>query len=247
MDAYITCNTSVGIRYLLLISCYSRGECITFWSWVSRRRHEEVIQYYIQHVDKIIKVTEHAKKIIEAFMQNDRKSAENEWSEVFRYEKEADDIKRQILSELSREIFHPIDREDIIRLVLTSDDIAAYAKAWSRRLILLSIGSIPQDILNKLFVMASKVHEATLIMRGASEKLMSNPKEVLELANKIEALEEEVDDIRHEVFKDILNFCEQTKISQCLMAKEVMDSIENSADKCEDVADVLRSIALLSL
>ncbi len=41
--------------------------------------------------------------------------------------------------------------------------------------------------------------------------------------------------------------CEESKISQCLMLKEVMDSIENSADKCEDVADVLRSIALLSI
>ncbi len=180
-------------------------------------------------------------------MQDNKKGVENEWTEVFKYEKEADDIKRKILSELSSEFFHPIDREDLIRLVLTSDDVAAYAKAWSRRLTLLNVGNVPQEILNKLFVMASKVHEATLLMKKAAEKLMLDPREVLELANKIEVLEEEVDDIRHEVFKDILNFCEQSKISQCLMVKEVMDSIENSADKCEDVADVLRSIALLSL
>ncbi|MGB9729148.1 MAG: DUF47 domain-containing protein [Thermoprotei archaeon] len=247
MDVYITYYDDVRIRYLLLISCYFRGGPVTLWSWISRRRHGEVIQYYIQHVDRIINVTDHAKKIIEAFIQNNKKGVENEWSEVFKYEKEADDIKRKILSELSSEFFHPIDREDLIRLVLTSDDVAAYAKAWSRRLALLNIGNVPQEILNKLFVMASKVHEATLLMKKAAEKLILNPREVLELANKIEILEEEVDDIRHEVFKDILNFCEQSKISQCLMVKEVMDSIENSADKCEDVADVLRSIALLSL
>lgn len=111
----------------------------------------------------------------------------------------------------------------------------------------MTIGNVPQEILNKLFSMASKVHEATLLMKQAAEKLISDPREVLEIANKIEILEEEVDDIRHEVFKIILNFCERSKISQCIMIKEVMDSIENSADKCEDVADVLRSIALLSL
>jgi len=39
-------------------------------------------------------------------------------------EKEADDIKRKLIAELSSGIFHPIDRETILRLVLSSDDIA---------------------------------------------------------------------------------------------------------------------------
>jgi len=130
---------------------------------------------------------------------------------------------------------------------LTSDDVAAYAKGWSRRLSLIEPTNIPESTLIKLREMAENVHKSTLLMKNAAEKLLSNPKEALNISNEIERLEEETDDIRHEVFKEILKYCEESKVSQCLMLKEVMDSIENSADKCEDVADTLRSIALLSI
>ncbi len=220
---------------------------MTLWSWISRRRQWDVIRFYIEHVDKIIEVVDHAKKMIEFFLVKDLEGIKREWYEVFKYEKEADEVKRRILSELSRETFHPIDREELIRLVLTSDDVAAYAKGWSRRLSLIEPTNIPESTLIKLREMAENVHKSTLLMKNAAEKLLSNPKEVLNISNEIERLEEETDDIRHEVFKEILKYCEESKVSQCLMLKEVMDSIENSADKCEDVADTLRSIALLSI
>lgn len=220
---------------------------MTLWSWISRRRQWDVIRFYTEHVDKIIEVVNHAKKMIELSIVKDLEGIKNEWYEVFKYEKEADEVKRKILSELSREIFHPIDREELVRLVLTSDDVAAYAKGWSRRLSLIEPTNLPENILTKLREMAENVYKSTLLMKNAAEKLLINPKEVLTISNEIEKLEEETDDIRHEVFKDILKYCEESKISQCIMLKEVMDSIENSADKCEDVADTLRSIALLSI
>lgn len=220
---------------------------MTLWSWISRRRQWDVIRFYIEHVDKIIEVVDHAKKMIELFIAKDLEGVKNEWSKVFKYEKEADEVKRKILSELSKEIFHPIDREELVRLVLTSDDVAAYAKGWSRRLSLIEPNDLPENILTKLREMAENVYKSTLLMKNAAEKLLVNPREVLNISNEIERFEEETDDIRHEVFKEILNYCEESKISQCLMLKEVMDSIENSADKCEDVADTLRSIALLSV
>ncbi|MBS7621781.1 DUF47 family protein, partial [Candidatus Bathyarchaeota archaeon] len=43
--------------------------------------------------------------------------------------------KEEIISEISRGPFHPIDREDIIELVLTIDDIAANLKSASRKLL----------------------------------------------------------------------------------------------------------------
>lgn len=220
---------------------------MSLWSWISRRRQWEVIRFYIEHVNKIIEVMDHAKKTIEFFSKNDVEKVGVEWGAVFKYEKEADDIKRRVLSELSREVFHPIDREELVRLALTSDDVAAFAKDWARRLTLMDPANVPKEILSKLYKMADNAYQATLLMRKAAEKLLTEPKEVLDIANEIERLEEETDDIRHDVFKDVLRYCEESKISQCIMVKEVMDSIENSMNKCEDVADTMRSIALLSI
>jgi len=50
-----------------------------------------------------------------------------------------------------------------------------------------------------------------------------------------------------EVLREIPSICSEVKISICPVLREVIDSIENAADKCEDVADILRSIVLLNL
>jgi len=57
---------------------------------------------------------------------------ENQWRIVFESERKADDIKRRIIRELSEEFVHPIDREELIRLILATDDIATFAKEASR-------------------------------------------------------------------------------------------------------------------
>jgi uncharacterized protein Yka (UPF0111/DUF47 family) len=80
----------------------------------------------------------------------------------------------------------------------------------------------------------------------AIEKLVEEPRAVLELANEIERIEEEVDDMRIEVFNEIIQLCDKVGTSFCILSKELMDSVENAADKCEDVADTLRSLALLT-
>ena len=69
----------------------------------------------------------------------------------------------------------------------------------------------------------------------------------MKIADKIEALEEEVDEIRVMGLAKVLEWCDKTGPSACIIAKEAVDSIENAEDRCEDVADVIRSIALLSL
>jgi len=221
---------------------------LSTWSWISRRRHREVMLLYIDHVNKVIEVIEHAKNIVEAYHRKDLASIEKEWQNVFRLEEEADNIKRRILQDLSQGIFHPIDREDVIRLVFTTDDIAAYAKAWSRRITFININEkIPENIMKAFMTMASMVYEATKLIGDAARKLIEDPRDVLAIAERIERIEESVDDVRAEALREILNICNEIKISTCLILKEIIDSIENAADKCEDVADILRSIVLLNL
>jgi uncharacterized protein Yka (UPF0111/DUF47 family) len=146
-------------------------------------------------------------------------------------------------------VFHPIDRETILRLVLGSDDIAAYAKAWSRRVVLMLPlqERLPESTTSRLLIMGRKVVDATRLVKESVEKLVEEPRAVLELANKVERLEEEVDELRVSVFSEIIKICDSSKTSFCILSKELMDSIEDAADKCEDVADILRSLALLAI
>ncbi len=217
------------------------------WTWISGARKRELFGLYLKHVREVERVIEKARDVIGELVRGSEETVAILWNDVFESERRADEIKRKILHELASEVFHPIDREEIVRLVLTTDDVAAYAKAWSRRAVLYLPERLPKDIGDTLYMMASKVLEAVKLLGQAAELMPSKPREVLEIANKVESIEEEIDDIRHEVFKNILKFCETSKVSECLLLKEIMDSVENASDRCEDVADVLRGIALLSI
>jgi predicted phosphate transport protein (TIGR00153 family) len=220
---------------------------MSLWSWISRRRREDLLKFYVEHVDYVVRVVEESRKVIDELVAGNAELVATYWNSVFELERKADEVKRRILAELASEAFHPIDREEIVRLVLTTDDIAAYAKAWSRRAVLYLPERVPEGIGRAFREMATKVEEATKYVRRAVEYLPKDPRSVLEIANAIESLEEAVDDIRHDVFREILKYCERGRVSRCLLLKEIMDSIENAADRCEDVADVLRGIALLGI
>lgn len=216
------------------------------WSWIGKRKQREIISMCINHVDKVIDVALATKEMIEKYSNSLFDEAKEKYNIAFEKEREADTVKRDIIAELSKGIFHPADREDLLRLTLKSDDVAAYLKAACRRILLLSI-IIPKDICDMLITIASKIYEATKLIKDGVIELYENPKRTLEIADSIERLEEEVDDIRIKALEKVLEWCNSVKTAPCIIVKEVLDSLENAMDSCEDVADVLRSIAVLTL
>lgn len=216
------------------------------WGWISKTRRNIALELYINHVEKISMVVEHALVAIKAYANRNYEKLSEEWKYVFDLERAADDIKRRIIEDLSRELLHPIDREEVIRLVITSDDIASKAKALTRRLTLAIHDEIPNDIIEPIIEIASEVFKATKLLLEASRKLLAgDSKRVLELAEEVERIEERVDEKRVDIFGKVLSYCNTAKASSCILAKEIVDIVEEAADDCEDVADVLRSIVLI--
>lgn len=220
------------------------------WSWISKKIERNYLGMSLNHVEMIIKVTEELLEMIRNIKNKDYDKAKGTYKKVFEAEREADVIKRSIITELSKGTIHPIDREELIRLVLSSDDIATYSKASARRLIIiLDLGfEIPSETLSIIEKMAEKNSIASKYISSAISALIKNTKEALKIADEIERVEEEVDDIRMLALRSILKKCSapESNVSLCLLVKDVIDSIENSVDRCEDVADVIRSIAILT-
>jgi len=219
----------------------------TMWAWIGRRKQRAIIAMCMEHIDKIIETIDSLKEMLEQYDRGEYEKAMVSYEKVFKKERKADDIKRKIIAELSKGVFHPIDREDLIRLTLTLDDIAAYVKAAGRRLVITEPMNIPKNIFNVMKTMTSKVKDATVLIKNAVMELYENPRKALDIANDIERIEEEVDDIRIMGLEETLKWCQTVDIVSCMTVKETIDSLENAADKCEDVADVIRSIALLTL
>jgi len=184
-------------------------------------------------------------EVFTAFKEGLMDKVKENYLKVQDYEGEADKIKRLIIKELSSGFIHPIDREELIRLILTNDDIATYLKAASRRAILVDPKLIDEEIKDYIIEMSKRVVESVKKLEEAVLVITLKPSRSLELADEVERLEEEVDEIRIKALAKILEFCDKTKTSLCIIAKDIVDSLENSEDRCEDAADVIRSIAVL--
>ncbi|MEM1642131.1 MAG: DUF47 family protein [Desulfurococcaceae archaeon] len=216
------------------------------WSWISRTRENIALELYVNLLEKIHMVVEHAVEALKAYSSTNYEKLAEEWRRVFELEREADVVKRKIIEELSKGLLHPIDREEVMRLVITSDDIASKAKAWTRRLTYAVHEDLPLDIVNMAIEIASNVREAVSLLTEASRRLIEGDrKRVLEIAEEVEHVEERVDEARASILEKVLSYCSTAKVSSCILIKEIVDIIEEAADDCEDVADVLRSIVLL--
>jgi hypothetical protein len=217
------------------------------WSWISRRVENQAFQLIQEHMNIMLDLATAFNKLFQAFKEGDSSSVKNYYEEVFRLERTADEIKRKAIKELSSGYIHPIDREEIIRLILTIDEIAAYMKGASRRATMEDPNLVDINIRSLISIMAEKANEAVKKLKEGVVKVTTQPKEALELADQVETIEEEVDEIRAEALYKTLKYCDKSKPSTCLLTKEIVDSIENSVDRCEDSADVIRSIAVMHL
>ncbi len=170
------------------------------------------------------------------------------YEEIFRLEREADDEKEKIISEVSKGPFHPLDREDIIRLVLSMDDIAANLKSASRKLLYSDPREAPDEVKKGLVELAKLLEEIVSKLGETLDALIGGSKETLKLADLVERKEEEIDEFRHELIAKILEWGDSAeKLSRVLIVKEAVENIEAASDKAEDVADVVRSIVAVGL
>ncbi|NIV43924.1 DUF47 family protein [Candidatus Bathyarchaeota archaeon] len=214
--------------------------------WLARKREKELMNLCKAHADKIVEAVVHLKQVIYSFCDDDQEGLQNGFNLVFEKEREADEIKRKILEELSAGPFHPIDREEVVRFVLTADDVAANAKSAARKIRSSSIKGVTKEIKEGLKGLSEMLVNIVNTMRDAFTKLLKDPKGAIAIADKVESIEEDIDDYRVELVEKILKLGNTAKsLSAWLMLKEAVENMENVADRSEDVADVIRSIAIL--
>jgi predicted phosphate transport protein (TIGR00153 family) len=215
--------------------------------WLSRKKEREILGECKLHADAIVATVAEMKKVVYSFCEDDLEGVKRNFEMVFKQERDADNLKREILDKLSTGPFHPITREEVIRVVLTADDVAANAKSAARKISASSSRILPDEIKDGLRGLADMDVRIAEKMREAFIKLLEDPRAAIEVTNEVERMEEEIDDFRVSLVEKILKFGDTAKsISAWLMLKEAVENMEDVADRSEDVADVIRSIAILS-
>jgi uncharacterized protein Yka (UPF0111/DUF47 family) len=130
---------------------------------------------------------------------------------------------------------------------LTADDIAENAKSCARKLRLTSNENLTNNIKINIKEMANRCVEIVEKVIQAFIALSEDVNVAIKEADEVELLEESIDEFRIGLIKLVLKYGDETeKIGSWLMLLNAIENMEEVADHSEDVADVIRSIAILS-
>ncbi|HLP13094.1 MAG TPA: DUF47 family protein [Flavobacteriales bacterium] len=155
-------------------------------------------------------------------------------------EHKGDDITHDIFNYLSATFITPFDREDIHMLTSAMDDIIDFIHGSSKRIELYKVDQLSNE-LKKL---------AQLILAGVEElhvavtqlKNLKNTAVINEACVKINSLENHADDIYNRAIADL--FENEKDPIMIIKLKEIYSALEVATDKCEDAANVIKTILI---
>lgn len=216
-------------------------------AWLGRGREREILKMCEMHMQKVCSVIIALNETVAGLQKGDLRKCRSSYQAAFSREREADELKRRILGEMYGKLIHPLDQEHLIRLVLTADDIAAYAKTAAMKVSLFTEPKrIPAGLRNLMREFSENLVGIVMKTYDALKFLGKNKESAITAANEIEKTEELIDDFRiKKVLPELLEWSKSGgDVGHYLIVKEIIDNMEDIADRCEDVGDIIRFIAL---
>jgi uncharacterized protein len=192
-------------------------------------------KFYDMFIELSKRLTGSAKLLQELFQTPAQLDAKV--SAIKALEHEADNLTHDIIDRIDRTFVTPFDREDIHALASELDDVIDLIDGAARRAQIFRI----QRTRPPAVVLAEVLSRAgTMVEEGVRD--MKNAKHVYAVSEKLKMLEEEGDAVYHSAMGAL--FAEGSDALEVVKWKDLYDKIEDALDRCEDVGNVLQSIAL---
>lgn len=151
-------------------------------------------------------------------------------------ESKGDDLTHNILMMLDKTFITPIDKEDIHQLSVLLDDVIDLIHRTSQRFIIFKIVRIDtsiKNLTNTVLEIAKKIEQG--IMEIGELKNMN------EFYIDVHTIENNGDDLYRSALAKLFDKKDPIEI---IKYKEIYDFLEETIDKCEDIANVMESIVV---
>lgn len=155
-------------------------------------------------------------------------------------EQEADGIVHRVVIELRKTFITPLDRDDTHRLVSHLDDILDQIESVAYRLALYRL-PVPNRHLTALVEL---VERSAMVTRDAVANLReaTTRDRALELCVEINKIENEADAALRGALAEL--FSNGIDPVSLIKWKEVFETLEDTTDRCEDVANAIENLLL---
>jgi uncharacterized protein len=161
-------------------------------------------------------------------------------SAIKELEHEGDRLTHELFTMISSTFVTPLDREDISGLASSIDEVLDFTDGVADRFLLFKINKPAPYMLelSKILLLASQQISQILIMLRKKNNLHT----LMEFCNTIKKYEHEADGIYRNAIAEL--FETNNNPIEVIKLKEIYENLEESLDKCQDVADIVEDITL---
>lgn len=194
---------------------------------------------------KVVDVSRKIPQLVEYFASGDKENTRKLFSDIRTGEEEVIKARRMVSQELAEIGAILIAREDFLRFTNLSSEIADFSEGIAYYLVEIMEHNwvISPDIKKDLLKLSSAVLDSVLKLRETMMVLDYGPQKTLERAKDVEIAERIVDDQYRALSIKVLSG--KLDVPVLLLLKDVLQLLENSADKAEDAADAARMLSFI--
>jgi predicted phosphate transport protein (TIGR00153 family) len=212
--------------------------------WFAERRRNKVLDLAYREMTLAIDTVTDLERSVKAVSKGDKEEAKKCVDRLFLVEEEIDDLRRSVFEEATRGNLPPKDREDIMHLVKRLDVMADHVKDSARSITVLTEAEVPQEIWSAYVDMAKDLVDCAAALRSSLEKLGAEPMEARELSQKVDQIEGKVDEKYLKTKTLLLKHGRGVDPAALIMLKDLLESMEHTADSCDDIADYIRALTV---
>ena len=194
---------------------------------------------------KVVDVSRKIPQIVEHFASGDKENARKLLSEIKAGQEEVIKARRMVSQELAEIGAILIAREDFLRFTNLSSEIADFSEGIAYYLVEIMEHKwvISPDIKKDLLKLSLAVLDSVLKLRETMMVLTYGSQKTLERAKDVEIAERIVDEIYRSLTIKVLSG--KLDVPVTFLLRDVLQLLENSADKAEDTADAARVISFI--
>ena len=176
-------------------------------------------------------------------VKKDKSGVKNTLEQISSIEEEVENLRRKITRDVSDVGGLIINRDNLLNTAYTMDEIAGYITGIAFKLSNIKSTTLKNSDLNKqltelIELVVDEIYKLNEIIRS----LNTNSEKSIELAQETQKIEREIDIKYRKMTITVLN--DITNNKELLLMKDVIEGIEEMADKCQEVSDSFILLAL---
>lgn len=206
----------------------------------AKRKAIAVLQ---DEINRILNASRELATLSDMMMKKDKSGIKASLEQISTIEDEVESLRRKITREVADVGGLIMNRENLLNTAYTMDEIAGYITGISFKLSnikpsTLKSANLDKDVAALIELVVDEVYKLNEIIRS----LNNNTASAIDLAQETQTIEREIDIKYRQTTIKILTSVTDTK--ELMLMKDVVEGLEEMADKCQRVSDSFILLAL---